>query len=387
MHLAEDIKETRLVVSHRYDATRVPPAPEFDEIVQLAMAVCDAPIAAINFIDEEHDWIQAVAGLPERCGDEPSGICARILPPEDIVVVRDVAADGRFRNVLQTHPESSVRFYAAAALVAPDGGHIGTLCVLDRRPRGLTEKQQSLLMVLARRVITELELRRSLDAQRQARRVAERLLAEKDQLLSQNQTLMQEVDHRVKNSLQLVTSMLTLQARQLTSSEAIEAIEEAKQRITSVAAAHEQLYRASGSDRVDISVFLGGICGALADHRPGNVDGIELHADPIIFGSKRAMKIGMLVAELVMNGLKHAYPGTRKGSIRVDLHAVGTIARLSVSDDGIGLPSNFVIDCSKGLGMRLIRSIVDQFGGTISIEPEPGARFTIDIPKDIVSAT
>ncbi|MDX8452397.1 histidine kinase dimerization/phosphoacceptor domain -containing protein [Mesorhizobium sp. VK9D] len=386
MQTAEDLEHTRLVVSHRYDAARITPAPEFDEIVQLARAVCDAPVAAINFVDEEHEWIQAVAGLPEDCIDDPTGICTRVLPPGDIVVVRDVAADARFRNFLQTHPDSSIRFYAAASLLAPDGGHVGTLCILDHQPRDLTAKQKSLLKALARRVINELELRRSLEAERQALREAEKLLADKDQLLAQNKMLLQEVDHRVKNSLQLVSSLLMLQARRLGNSEAGNAIEEAHRRIASVAAAHDQLYRASGSDRVDMSVFLDGICGALAVHRPGNIDGIEVRADPIVLGSKRAVKTGMLVAELVMNGLKHAYPDGRRGSIRVELEAKGPIARLSVSDDGVGLPSDFIFEGGKGLGMRLVRSIVDQFEGKVSVDPGPGARFVVEIPKDIESS-
>ncbi|MDX8457591.1 sensor histidine kinase [Mesorhizobium humile] len=384
MHYAEDTKEleeTPLDISHRYDVVGTAPAPAFDEIVRLATAICDAPIAAINFVNDDHRCIQAVTGLPDGDGADPAGICALVSPADTIMVIPDLIADERFRDYLRAHPENSVRFYAATSLVAPDGGHVGTLCVLDWRPRDLTKRQRSLLKVLASRVITELELRRSLAAQRLARRDAEQLLAEKDRLLEQNHMLMQEVDHRVKNSLQMVSSMLRLQAHQLSSIEGTRALEQAQRRIASVAAAHEQLYRASGSDMVDMSVFLDGICKALAAHRPSNIDGIEVQAEPIVLGSKRAMKTGMLVAELVMNGLKHAYPAGRHGSIRVELRSAGPIARLSVSDDGVGLPSDFLVEGGKGLGMRLIRSIVEQFEGKITVEPGPSARFVVDIPK------
>ncbi|ACL61479.1 sensor histidine kinase [Methylobacterium nodulans] len=383
-----EVPETkRPSLSHRYDVAGIAPAPVFDEIVALATAIVDAPIAAISFVDEDHQWVQAVAGLPDGCAVDAGSICTHAVRADDLVVVRDLAADGQFEDYVRVHRELSVRFYAAVPLVAPDGGHVGTLCVLDRKPRDLTDRQRSLLKALARRVITELELRRSLDAERLARRDAEQLLEEKDRLLVQNEILLREVDHRVKNSLQLVSSMLTLQARQLPTGDAAKALDEACRRVASVAAAHEQLYRATASDRVDMSVFLRGICEALAATRPSNVEGIEIRAEPIEFGSKRAMKTGLLVAELVINGFKHAYPTGRRGGIKVELASMGPTARLRVSDEGVGLPVDLLDRASSGLGMRLIRSIVHQFGGRLTAEPGPGARVVIDIPSDETATT
>ena len=224
----------------------------------------------------------------------------------------------------------------------------------------------------------EAELRHALEAEREARLEAERLLREKEELLTRNDILLREIDHRIRNSLQLVASMLSLQARQTQDGAASKAIEEARQRIGSIAAVHEQLYRASDTDVVDMSVFLKGLCGSLARNKPGNIRAIHVTAEPIMLVSQRAMKIGILVGELVTNSFKHAYPDARAGVIDVVLTAVGEKAQLIVADDGIGLPPGFRADDSHGLGMRLILSILDQFGGTLRANSGPGARFVIE---------
>jgi two-component sensor histidine kinase len=224
----------------------------------------------------------------------------------------------------------------------------------------------------------EAELRHALEAEREARLEAERLLREKEELLTRNDILLREIDHRIRNSLQLVASMLSLQARQTPDRAASKAIEEARQRIGSIAAVHEQLYRASDTDVVDMSVFLKGLCGSLARNKPGNIRAIHVTAEPIMLVSQRAMKIGILVGELVTNSFKHAFPEARAGEIEVVLTAAGEKARLIVADDGIGLPAGFSTDDSHGLGMRLIHSILGQFGGTLRANSGPGARFMIE---------
>jgi two-component sensor histidine kinase len=226
----------------------------------------------------------------------------------------------------------------------------------------------------------EQDLRLALQAEREARLRAERLLAEKEELLARNDVLMREVDHRVKNSFQIVASVLHIQARQLPNGAAAQALEDARQRVAGIAAVHELLYRASDAELVDMAVFLQGLCTALAMNKPGRVGVVEVTADPITFTSKRAMKVGMLVSELIGNAFKHAYPDGRRGDVHVALVANGEMARLIVSDEGIGLPADFPADGGRGLGMRLIRSVLSQFDGRMATETGSGARFMIDIP-------
>lgn len=229
----------------------------------------------------------------------------------------------------------------------------------------------------------ERDLRRALQAEKEARLEAERQLVQKDELLARHDLLMREVDHRVRNSLQLVVSMLSLQARRIPNGAALKAVEEARQRIGSIAAVHEQLYRASDTDLVDMRIFLNGLCGSLAANRPRNIRTIHVNAEPILLNSKRAMKVGLLVGELITNSFKYAYPDGREGVIDVALTTLNEKVLLVVADDGDGLPADFSIDSNQSLGMRLIHSILSQFAGKLTIESAQGARFVIEMPHSI----
>jgi two-component sensor histidine kinase len=234
--------------------------------------------------------------------------------------------------------------------------------------------------------MTEQDLRLALQAERGARLRAERLLAEKEEQLARNDVLMREVDHRVKNSFQIVASILHIQARQMRDGAAAQALDEARQRVSGIAAVHELLYRTSDVELVDMAVFLEGLCASLAVNRPSRVGAIHVTAESITFTSKRAMKVGMLVSELIGNAFKHAYPDDRRGDVHVVLTAHGETARLVVSDEGIGLPADFASG-GKGLGMRLIRSVLGQFDGRMTTETGSGAKFLIDLPRSVQTAS
>jgi two-component sensor histidine kinase len=127
-------------------------------------------------------------------------------------------------------------------------------------------------------------------------------------------------------------------------------------------------------------VFLESLCASLAMNRPDGVHIVNRTSDAITVGSGVAMKIGLIVTELVTNAFKHAYPEGRQGEIGVALAAQGRNLELIVSDDGIGLPGSFRADWRKGLGLQLVRSVLDQLGGTLSAVAKDGARFTISVP-------
>ncbi len=376
----QEQEDERLGALHSYRVLDTPREPAFDEIAAVAALLCKAPISAINFVDGVRQWTKASVGVEMLTMPRDLSICVHTIQRKELLIITDIATDPQFGALSAAFAEPHPRFYAGVPLETSEGHAIGTLCVLDLEPRDLTENQNTVLRMLARHAMTELELRSALQAEREARLEAERLLAEKDDLLSRNDVLMREIDHRVKNSLQVAASMLSLQARRMPDSAAAQALKEAQRRISGIAAVHDQLYRASDTDRVDMREFLQGMCASLAANRPDNVEKIIVEAAPITVNSKRAMKIGLLVSELVTNAFKHAYPNGRRGAIHVTLTANGEASRLVVSDEGVGVPDDFCIDKGKGLGMRLIRSVLDQFGGTMEISKGPRAKFVVDMP-------
>ncbi|MDQ0470664.1 sensor histidine kinase [Labrys wisconsinensis] len=377
-------RDEHLHVLQQYEVLDTPPEPAFDTIAAMAALLLKTAACAINFIGADRQWTKAAVGLP--AGAPPPGglseLCAQAVLQDDILVIPDMAGDPRFAHLLPSVAGAALRFYAGVPLETREGRRIGVLCVLDPQPRALADEHRMLLRALARQVMTELDLRRSLAAERAARMEAERLLVEKGELIARNDMLMREVDHRVKNSLQVVSSMLRLHARQVADQGAARALEEAQQRIASIAAVHEQLYRASNSDVVDMAVFLPGLCQALAANRPAHVEAVTVAAEPLILDSDRAMKMGLLAGELVSNAFKHAYPADRRGSIHVALVRDGGTARLTVADDGVGLPAGFAADAGHGLGMRLVHAVLGQYGGFVRAETGPGTRFIADMPLD-----
>jgi two-component sensor histidine kinase len=370
----------RLAALHSYRVLDTPREPAFDEIAAVAALLCKAPVSAINFVDEVRQWTKAAVGVETLTMPADLSICMHTIRQKDVLIITDIATDSRLGALLTAVAQPQPRFYAGIPMETSEGHAIGTLCVLDVKPRELTADQNAVLRMLARHAMTELELRNALQAERDARLEAERLLAEKETLLARNDVLMREIDHRVKNSLQVVASMLGLQARRMPDSAAAQALEEAQRRISGIAAIHDQLYRVSDTDRVDMRGLLQGMCASLGANRPDTVDKVIVEAAPIVVNSKRAMKIGLLVNELVTNAFKHAYSSEQRGDVHVTLAADGQTLRLVVSDAGVGVPDDICIDKGKGLGMRLIRSVLEQCGGVMDIGKGPGAKFIIKVP-------
>jgi two-component system sensor histidine kinase UhpB len=150
----------RLQALHRYDILDTPAEQSFDDLVRLACQICATPIALISFVDAERQWLKAKVGLAVSQTPREISFCTHALSGVEMFEVADVLADARFRgNPFVTEPPH-IRFYAAAPLLTPEGHALGTLCVLDRVARKLTPEQQDTLKMLARQVMTSLEVRR-----------------------------------------------------------------------------------------------------------------------------------------------------------------------------------------------------------------------------------
>lgn len=166
MHAADrsEREARRLAALRRYDILDTPREAAFDEIVALAAEICDAPIAVVNLIDEHRQFFKAEVGLGVRETPLESSFCAKAILEDDFLLVPDATCDHRFDcNPLVTG-EPGLRFYAGALLKTAEGLPIGTLCVLDTQPKNLSPLQQRTLRVLARQVMSQLDLRLSLQA-------------------------------------------------------------------------------------------------------------------------------------------------------------------------------------------------------------------------------
>jgi two-component sensor histidine kinase len=198
--------------------------------------------------------------------------------------------------------------------------------------------------------------------------------------LHEKEILLKEIHHRVKNNMQVISSLLSLQSRHLTDKAAIEMFRESQQRIRSMALVHEKLYQSKDLSRIDFSKYIESLIMFLFHSYRVNSDLVRMKTEVrnVLLDINSAIPCGLIINELVMNALKHAFPGGRKGEIIVSLQPSGDDRFiLSVSDDGVGFPAGLDFHKTETLGMQLVTMLVDQLDGTISLERKPGTRFEV----------
>jgi two-component sensor histidine kinase len=202
--------------------------------------------------------------------------------------------------------------------------------------------------------------------------------------LERERVLRSEMNHRVKNSLMIVASMLTLQAKHVEDPTATAHLEEAAHRVAAVASAHDRLFQGTDIERLDLGKYIEGVCKDLDASVPHCV--IHMDADDDIqLSTDRAISVALVVNELITNAAKYAYPGRSGGKIHISVKAVADDKlAVAVRDEGAGLPAGFDLARPKGLGMRIITSFAQQLGGTLDIHArDPGTEFVLTIPRKI----
>lgn len=154
-------EDARLAALHSYAILDTAPEEAFDDLVRIASAICDVPMASVSLIDQDRQWFKARLGIGDSETSRDSAFCAHaILSPDDVMVVPDTHDDVRFHDNPLVQGNPNIRFYAGAPLIDAQGQALGTLCVLDRQPRELNPHQLEALNALSRQAAKLLELRR-----------------------------------------------------------------------------------------------------------------------------------------------------------------------------------------------------------------------------------
>lgn len=478
-----------------------PPEPLFDAITALAAQVCEVPIALVSLVDEGRQWFKSNLGLP-GVTETPREVafCHHAIERSTLMEVPDAQADARFRNNPLVTAQPDIRFYAGAPIALNDGQHIGTVCVIDRRPRQLSDVQRTVLQGLARvaslalvdrrrrvetaRGLAESEARyraivedqselisvADLDGtlrfvngayaqhlgrstqdlvgrnlldfvdesdrgavarhlaraqhaevwlagvnrlrsasgmvrwvswvnrplrdstgrvqaiQSVGRDVTEQRAAE-DGLraaLAERETLLKEVYHRVKNNLQVVQSLLSLQQRTVVDTHARQALEDSSRRVRAMALVHEKLYQTGDLGSVSLREYAADLLLQIDAATAASRRGVQLQLAVMDLACQpdSAIPFGLILTELVHNSLEHAFNGRAAGCVRVELAPRGDgTPMLSVSDDGTGLPPGFDIEASPSMGLQLASSLAQQLGGRLEATSSQGTRFQTALPQ------
>ena len=199
--------------------------------------------------------------------------------------------------------------------------------------------------------------------------------------LERHQFLIKEMNHRVKNSLALVGSMLRLQAREDSDPSFTERLEDATLRVGAIARVHEQLYQTSDIERFDVGRYIEAICKDLGASFAQCK--IHVQAEPgIVISADRAISSALIINELVSNAAKHAYKGHGAGGVWVNVATTGLDSfSIAVRDEGGGLPEGFEFGRGKGLGARMIRTLAEQLNASLEVVARrPGAEFVLTAP-------
>ncbi|MCX6561362.1 MAG: PAS domain S-box protein [Candidatus Aminicenantes bacterium] len=210
-------------------------------------------------------------------------------------------------------------------------------------------------------------------AQKETERELAGALAEKD-------ILIKEVHHRVKNNLQVISSLLNLQSRFLKHPDDVDLFKESQRRIRSMALIHEKLYQSKSLSRIEFSSYAKRLIeNLMASNAPGGQRiGLRPEVEEVFLDIQTAIPLGLIVNELVMNALKHGFPDGRAGTVRLGLRVdeEGRI-EMKVGDDGVGLPQGLDVMASDSMGMQIVGMLTDQLEGQLEIDRTAGTEFRL----------
>lgn len=499
---ANSAEDRRLQALVDLSVLDTPPEPVFEAIVAAAAAACGVPVALVSLVDAERQWFKANLGLP-GVDETPREVafCDHAIRGDALFEVFDAERDARFAGNPLVTGEPKIRFYAGAPIEMPGHERVGTVCVIDREPRQLTDVQRALLSGLARVAsVALLERRQQLALTREVaasearyraivedqselislataegvltfvnsayarhygvppeqmlgrnllefvpaeardavaahlreaaargeastglnqtaarggeprwvawtnralrdaegrcvaihsvgRDVTDQHLAEARlrEALRDKETLLKEVYHRVKNNLQLVQSLLSLQQRGTRDAAARAALDDSARRIRAMALVHERLYQSRSLATIALRDYARELLAHIEEAAAAGARGIEIHSTmaEVECALEVAIPFGLLLNELVFNALEHAFTGRPRGRVQVSMSLQEGAPLLCVEDDGVGLAPGFSCSAATGMGLQLAGLLATQLGGSLQAGRGAlgGAAFSTLLPQ------
>ena len=352
----------------------------------LLQEACDALVKARGYdvawlgFSEDGETFAMVkgSGFPE----DVSRFCEYMMSGDYPPCIRDALARKDQLAVMDKSEECGDCFFesvcrgkeAAIIHVEHAGRFFGLLAVLLAPDVSIDEEEKGILAEVAGDIAFALH---NMELEEVRKKAEDQIKAS----LKEKEVLLREIHHRVKNNLQVISSLLDMQARNAKDKDVKDALSESMNRIMAMSLIHSQLYEGSDLSEINMKMFVNRLLGQLQIYQVGDTRIAHvIQVDDYPFPIAVAVPVGLVINELLSNALKHAFEGRDEGRIEVILTASESgMINLRVSDDGVGLPPGFDINKSKTLGLRLVKIITeDQLRGTLEVTGEEGATFNIE---------
>jgi two-component sensor histidine kinase len=341
------------------------------------------PVTRILMIDDDEDDYVIVRRLVAKIASPPCTIewCGVFEP--GLALVEERRHD-LYVVDYQLGPRDGIEFVRAAASQGSTGPFI-LLTAHEDTDLESAAADAGVVDYLVKGQISAPALRRAIRYSL-ARHETLEVLRRNDQ---EKTVLLREIHHRVKNNLQIISSLISFQAAQVRDPASLSLLRDAQSRVHSIALIHERLYQAPNLAGVDMGEYARGLVPLLGHTLGASVAGarIDVRCEEVTLDINTAVPCGLMISELLTNALKHAFPssGARPPSILVSMEAKDGICRLSVTDNGVGLPDEVDVAKTTSIGIQLLRVLARQLRGTVEISREEGTRVTVSFPLPSVT--
>ncbi|MCB9752864.1 MAG: GAF domain-containing sensor histidine kinase [Myxococcales bacterium] len=414
-------EQQRRVALLRHDVLDTPAEADLDELTALASELCGTPIALLSLVDEERQWFKSRVGLDARETPRDQAFCAHAILQDEVFEVADATEDPRFAANPLVTSDPSIRFYAGAPLVTTDGYRLGTLCVIDRVPRALSDQQRRVLRVLGRQVVAQLELResvrvltrqtRALQANRQELVDAFFEALEGDEREDLQRAFMSRLTHELRTPLNAIIGLSELlleddEEDPLTRRKDLTLINSAGRHMLELVngmldlAAIESGADAVKPTRFDLEQLVRDVVALL---RPAARRGNNTLRATVDARVETVVSDPTKVRQILFNVLANACEYTEDGEVTLAVTRAGDErprARFEIADSGVGMSeeqlarlfegftrftdSHVRESTGTGLGMTITRALCELLGGEITVTSAPGegTTFVVELPAD-----
>ncbi len=390
----------RLQTLLEYQILDTAPTMEYDDLTLLASSICKTPIALVSLIDENRQWFKSRHGLSASETPRDISFCGHAIHGREVFIVKDAGKDSRFSDNPLVTGAPTVRFYAGAPLVAPNGHAVGTLCVIDHEPRDLAPEQMQALVALSRQVMGQLELSKAnagLAARVKELQGATKLIAEQQALLTHASQLASlgemaaGIAHEINNPITVVAGNANLLSQAISKGIAIspeklkatlETISAASFRVSGIISTLRNLARNAENDPLspvglqdvvnEATLLYQSKCAS-----SGVSLSIDIDSRLAVLG--KAPQLLQILSNLLSNALDAVLPLQEKW-IKVAARSIGNQTLLSVTDSGNGIPTTIADkimhpffttkDPGKGtgLGLSISRKLALSHGGDLYLD-------------------